>query len=450
MQGKARGTAKGTTRASVSKAFGLRPLAVVLHRWVGLTIAAFLFVSGLTGAVISWDHELDDWLTPHLHAVSSQGAALPSLELAKLVEERHPQAEVTYVPLAAETGESIAFFVQPRIEPATGKLYELAYNQVFVDPVTGAELGKRLWGQAWPITSETLVSFLYKLHYSLHVPEFWGIDRWGVWLMGAIAVLWTLDGFVGFYLTFPQRRAPNPDRPAAVARQLARGWWARWKPAWTIKATGSAYRITFDLHRAISLWIFGLLFILAFTAFSLNLKREVFLPLMSLVSQVTPTPETERTPAPLQQPIPAKIGFERILEQAGAEASGRGWSAPVGALFYDRDVGLYYALLFAPGDDHGAAGVGPPILYYDGNDGRLLGDRQPWQGTIADIFVQAQFPLHSGRILGLPGRILISLMGLVVAMLSVTGVVIWWRKRAARRVVRHRAASSAGLPAAAE
>ena len=43
-----------------------------------------------------------------------------------------------------------------------------------------------------------------------------------------------------------------------------------------------------------------------------------------------------------------------------------------------------------------------------------------------------QFPLHSGRILGLPRRILISLMGLVVAMLSVTGVVIWWKKRAAR------------------
>ncbi|WP_038382710.1 PepSY domain-containing protein, partial [Bradyrhizobium elkanii] len=58
--------------------------------------------------------------------------------------------------------------------------------------------------------------------------------------------------------------------------------------------------------------------------------------------------------------------------------------------------------------------------------------RLPWVGTAADVFVQMQFPLHSGRIAGLPGRILISLMGLVVAALSVTGVVIWWRKRRAR------------------
>jgi uncharacterized iron-regulated membrane protein len=71
----------------------------------------------------------------------------------------------------------------------------------------------------------------------------------------------------------------------------------------------------------------------------------------------------------------------------------------------------------------------------------LLGDRQPWKGTAADLFVQAQFPLHSGRILGLPGRILISAMGLVVAILSVTGVVIWARKRRARLA---REASTAG------
>jgi uncharacterized iron-regulated membrane protein len=42
-----------------------------------------------------------------------------------------------------------------------------------------------------------------------------------------------------------------------------------------------------------------------------------------------------------------------------------------------------------------------------------------------------QLPLHSGNIVGLGGRILISLSGLVTAMLSITGVVIWLRKRRA-------------------
>jgi len=62
----------------------------------------------------------------------------------------------------------------------------------------------------------------------------------------------------------------------------------------------------------------------------------------------------------------------------------------------------------------------------------VLGENVPWKGTAADVFGQLQFPLHSGRILGMPGRILMSAMGLMVAMLSVTGIVIWWRKRKAR------------------
>ena len=407
----------------------MRSALTLLHRWLGLAIAGFLFVSGVTGAVISWDHELDELLNPHLNEVASVGPAIPALELAARVEAQDPRARVSYVPLAAEPGHALSVFVDPRRDPATGRLFELDYNQVFFDPVTGAEKGRRYWGAAWPITSETFVSFLYVLHYSLHIPEFWGIDLWGMWLLGLVALVWTVDCFVGFYLTLPAARAP--------------AWWARWAPAWRIKTGGSAYRIAFDVHRALGLWTWALLFILAFTAFSLNLYREVFYPVMSLVSEVTPGPFELRQPADRHEPIDPVLGYAEVIARAEAEAARRGWSEPAGAAFYSQEYGIYGVGFFAPGDDHGAAGVGPPYLYYDGADGRYLGDRIPWQGTAADIFVQAQFPLHSGRILGLPGRILISLMGLVVAALSVTGVVIWARKRRARLAAARRSGIAA-------
>ncbi|HMF69559.1 MAG TPA: PepSY domain-containing protein, partial [Phyllobacterium sp.] len=50
----------------------------------------------------------------------------------------------------------------------------------------------------------------------------------------------------------------------------------------------------------------------------------------------------------------------------------------------------------------------------------------------------------------LPGRIMISAMGLVVAALSVTGVVIWWRKRRARGRVTQSARERASSWAPAE
>lgn len=394
----------------------MRTAWVIMHRWTGLLMAAFLFLTGTTGAVISWDHELDDLLNPHLLEAKSRGEARAALELMERFEAENPKARVTFVPLAPEPGDSLALFITPRVDPATGRQYEIGYNQVFLDPVSGRELGRREWGGVWPVTRENVVSFLYKLHYSLHLPEMWGIDRWGEWLLGAIALAWTLDCFIGFYLTLPAGK---------------RRWRARWKAAWRVRTASGAYRLNFDLHRAGGLWTWALLFVIAFTAFSLNLFAEVFYPAMSKISRVSPTPFTTRAPVDKHTPIEPRLSFEEIVEKATVEAAQRGWKEPAGSAFYTPEWGVYAVQFFHPGDDHGAAGVGPARLYYDGADGRYLGDRQAWKGTAADIFVQAQFPVHSGRILGLPGRILISMMGLVVAALSVTGVVVWWRKRRA-------------------
>jgi uncharacterized iron-regulated membrane protein len=220
-----------------------------------------------------------------------------------------------------------------------------------------------------------------------------------------------------------------------------------------VRWRGGAYKLNFDLHRAGSLWTWALLFLLAFTAFSLNLYREVFFPAMSLVSDVTPSPFDLRQPNAPDKPIAPGIDLREALALARDEAQRRGWSEPAGSVFYSREFGIYGVQHFHPEDGHGAGGVGHRTLYLDGADGRLLGDRQPWQGTAADIFVQAQFPLHSGRILGLPGRILVSAMGLVVAMLSVTGVYVWWKKRRGRlRPATHRggAGDRAGEPIASE
>lgn len=421
----------------------MRLTFTLLHRWFGLTIAGFLFVSGVTGAIISWDHELDDWLNPELSHVDSRGPYLAPQALAARIEQADARARVTYMPMHAQEGESATFSVSPRVDPATGTAFEIGYNQIYLDPVTGNILGKREWGKV-AVDRAHIIPFLYQLHYSLHIPTTQGIYRWGLWLMGIIALIWTIDCFIGFYLTLPGRHAPNPARPGAVTKQLARGFWQRWKPAWKIKTGGSAYRINFDIHRAFGLWFWMLLFILAVSAASLNLYREVAQPVVNLFSSFTPTPFDVRTPRAEEDPIEPQKSFAEIQASAEQEARRRGWKEPVGAIFYSPPYGVYGVRFFQPGDDHGAAGVGPAALYYDGIDGRYLGDRVPWSGTAGDLFLQVQFPLHSGRIAGLPGRILISFMGLAVAALSVTGVVIWWRKRRARQAVKSRARETRG------
>ncbi|WP_197065309.1 PepSY domain-containing protein [Massilia sp. 9096] len=422
----------------------MRALLTLVHRYAGLATAAFLFVSGLTGAVISWDHELDDLLNPHLTQAHTAGAPQSALALARQVEARHPDIRVSFIPTHVAPGESLALGVSPRFDPAAKALTEPGYNQVFVDPVSGMELGRREWGAVWPITRETFVSFLYKLHYTLHIPSLWGTDRWGYWLMGGVAMIWMVDSFVGFYLTLPVRRR---QANLAAAGGPGKSWWQRWRPAWKVRWRSGGSKLNFDLHRAFSLWTWGVLFVLAFTAFSLNLYSEIFYPVMKTFTQVTPTPFDTRPPADARHFVEPRVDSGEIARRAALEGRRRRWQEPVGSIYYAQEWGIYMVSMFQPGDDHGDGGIGPALLYYDGVDGRLLGQRQPWKGTAADVFVQAQFPLHSGRILGLPGRILISCMGLVVAMLSVTGVIIWWRKRASRAVAQQlRASQTSPLP----
>lgn len=424
----------------------MRSTFVLIHRWAGLFIAVFLFIAGLTGAVISWDHELDEWLNPHLFDAQSSGPPLAPLDLMAKIEAADPRGKVTFLPLAYEAGHTAEIGVEPRVDPQTGNLYPLDYNQAFVDPASGAIVGKRFWG-AISLDSENLLPFLYKLHYSMHIPAFANIDRWGVWFMGIVGIVWMFDCFVGFYLTLPSARsgpvanATGQPLPLFGTAATRRSWRRRWRPAWQIRRGASTYRLNLDLHRAFGLWLWAMLFLIAFTSMSMNLGNEIVRPILNTISTLTPDAFDDRSPAPLNKPITPEVSYARAIETARAEAARRNWTEPAGGVFYGQQHGIYAILFHKPGDEHGSGGLGVKMLFVDGRSGSLVGGRVPWEGTAADVFMQLQFPLHSGRIAGMPGRILLSIMGVVVAMLSATGIVIWLKKRAARKIRAHAAAA---------
>ena len=388
----------------------MRALFVRLHRWFGLTAAVFLFVVGATGAVISWDHELDAWLNPQLFEARSAGSPLPVAELVRRAEAADPRAWVRYHALAVEPEHTFLVYMEPRVDPSTGQPHALDYNQVALDPVTGQVQARRFWG-AISLSRENLLPFLYKLHYSMHLPERGGIE-WGVWLMGLIAVAWVLDTLIALWISFPQP--------------------SQWRRSFTFRWSAGGHRRVFDLHRSGGVWLFALVLMLAVTSVAMNLNTQVMRPVVSWFSTLTPSPFASRTPlAPAQAPEP-RVDRWTVVAQAQAEAWRRGWSDPPGAVFLAKDYGVWGVGFFQPGLDHGDGGLGNPWLYYDSQTGAPVGADIPGTGTAGDIFLQSMFPLHSGRILGLSGRLLISLMGLAIATLSVTGVLIWARKQRGR------------------
>ncbi|MGF6655535.1 putative iron-regulated membrane protein [Paraburkholderia youngii] len=278
----------------------MRRQLVRLHRWFGVATALFLFVAGLTGAIIAWDHELDAALNPSFYLARTAGPTLPGLELANRVEAADPRLRVTYLPLEVEPGHALQMMVLPRTDPATKQPYPLDFNQIAVDPVTGKIQGRREWG-AVSLARLNLIPFIYKLHYTLQLPFTGGVDI-GTWLMGIVGIVWLFDSVIALCLSFPSLKA--------------------WRKSFAFRVKRGGYALTFDLHRSGGVWIWGLLAIVALTSISMNLSSQVVRPIVSRLSTLTPdpfsNPEILRAPPPGEQ----VLSRERIVElaqQAGKE-----------------------------------------------------------------------------------------------------------------------------------
>lgn len=398
-------TINGERKAAL--AVGARAVCVRIHRYAGLAMAAFLTLAGLTGSVLAFNDELDAWLNPNLYLAKKPGALLPPSDLAKAVEAIDPRVIAVWIPLKVAPGETALVWVSTLHDPKTGEHYDVGFNQVFVEPSTGEILGKRNWG-ALSVTRENLIPFLYVLHYSLHVPG--GV---GLWIMGLIAIVWIFDCFIGAYLTFPRGRP----------------FLAKWKPSWLVKFGASGHRVVYDMHRALGLWLWGLLLAIAVSAVYLNLPDQVFRPVVGSIATLSSSPEEGREPR--VGDVPAKISLEMAIARAAGEAARRGWTEKPAFVGWDHDHGIFH-VRYQAGQHRSAAGLGASTFYVADEDGRLLGKDVAGEGTPGDIFLQLQFPLHSGEIAGLTGRIVICGAGIFVAALSITGVLVWARKRRAR------------------
>lgn len=175
-----------------------------------------------------------------------------------------------------------------RVGPATGHLFEPGYSHR-----RGAGLHE--WGKVL-LSRENLLPFLYKLHYSTHIPDGWGIE-FGMWFMGLLGIAWVLDTLVALWISFPSL--------AAWRRSFAFRW---------------GHKLNFDLHRSGAMWVYPLVLILAVTSVSMNLRDEVMLPIVSWFSELSPSPFTSGAAAPPERPIEPVLSVAHAIEIATADA----------------------------------------------------------------------------------------------------------------------------------
>ena len=389
----------------------MRAFLVLLHRYMGLATAVFLVLAGLTGSVLAFNHELDEWLNPQFYEATSQGERLPPGALVDAVQTAHPKLQVWYMEYPQEAGHTALLAAVPRKDPATGQPFN-ERNQVFyLDPVSAEHKGARSWGECC-FQRENFIPFILEFHYNLTLP-----GNWGLLLMGGVAITWVIDCFIALWLTLPRGKP----------------FWKKWATAWKVKG-GHAYRLNFDLHRAGGLWLWLLLLPIAVSSVAMNLPSQVFKPAVSLFSPIEPSVYEARGRMPADQLGTTQLSYQQAYEMALQEGKRLGLTAAIGELYYSFEYNFYGAGF----GQHDTDAHGKSWLFFHGTDGRLLGQEIAGQGTLGEQFYRLQLPIHGGRIIGVTGQIMIAVLGVLIAGLSGTGVYIWWRKWQARRSSKNR------------
>jgi uncharacterized iron-regulated membrane protein len=384
--------------------------SIFIHKWTGLFSAVFLIIAGLTGSLLAFEKELEAFVNPEQYVVQPRldalGQPAPMLDpftLQARAVSMLPGYQIFGLPFLREADRSVRFDLA-RKDPDVA-----AADQAFLDPYDGRLLGIRQYG-ATPFDRTTLIGFIYKLHYALALPR-----PWGEWFFGIVALVWTVNCVVGIISTFP-RISP---------------FWRRWGPAWLIKRNASTYRLHYDVHRASGLWLWAVLFLFAWSSVMLNLRQEVYTPVMSTFLEFRKAPE--RRKADMSKPMLGWQEAYRIAARAMDEVATReGFTVNFRShLFYNRgfDAFIYYANTSRDVQkDRGQTGV-----FIDARTGVLLGTRVPTGEYSGDTVSRWLQSLHMAKVFGFPYRVFVAMIGLALAASAYTGLYVWWKKRRARR-----------------
>lgn len=375
-----------------------RKLWLDVHLWLGLGFGLFLAVIGLTGSVLVFWHELDEAINPALYeAAPGHGAVRkPIDEIIAAAKQDAPKGwNSVWLDAPQESGNYVFGFYYPEASP---KPEEAESLNIAVSPYTAEVTGRRVFYHGWNPLKHSFVGFFFKLHYALFLGET------GLTIVGVLSVLFLVSVLTGLIL-----------------------WWpltGNWKRVLTIKRRASAERLNHDLHQSAGFYSLIVMLAVLISGIYFNLPDQ-FRWLVERFSTLTPEVEAKTSLEPNHQGYP----IQSALTQAQA--------------LYPSSKAHYYsfgnsekAVLTACYKD--IPSLRPKVLdmgcvVIDPINGNILQIKDPAHGSGGDVFMQWQWPLHSGAAFGWTGRILVFIIGLLCPLLFVTGIIRWLQKRKAKK-----------------
>jgi uncharacterized iron-regulated membrane protein len=371
----------------------LRKALFQIHLWVGVVLGIYAIAIGITGSLLVFSSELELRLEPHLHVVQPEARMASLQKVWETVRATHPNDRIFSLVMADEPDHSASFVLAPR----QSKLDRSRIRSVYFNPHTGEILGEQT-------TVEGALGWVRNLHYFLFGGET------GLLVNGAMGLGLLLLCLSGIVI-----------------------WWPgilRWKRSMTVTHRANWKRFNWDLHSAVGFWSCAALLVVSFTGVYFAFPKAV--TMLTLVGTRSDRKQPQRPAAPLAASQHAANAPALTLDQIiaiGQDALSK--NAPLS----------YIALPVVPG---GIFSVGQ---YRSGSApySQLSSvDIDPYSGRIVSRFNTAQYPIgmrvvqyyhaiHFGSfggqgVFGLVVKIVWCILGLVPAVLGITGFLMYWNR----------------------
>lgn len=356
-----------------------------VHLWLGLTSGLLVVIISITGCIYAFQEEIQDMTQRYRFVKASDKPYLAPSTLRTIAEKALPGKHIHSVRYADRTDAvRVSFYAYEPVE---------YYYIVYLNPYTGAVLKTR-------DMNADFFRWILDGHFYLWLPP-----RVGQPVVATATLVFVVMMITGIILWWPRHKAARKQRFSVK-------WNARWR------------RVNYDLHNVFGFYMTWVVIFIALTGLVWGFQwfsKGTYWVLGGEKSLVyaEALSDTTRVKA-YEQPVDAiwnNVKGERVAGGSLEMHFPASDSSTIEAAL-NADKKTYWQTDYRFYDQYTLKEV--PVKHVWGRIG---------EAATADKIYRMNYDIHTGAVLGLPGKFLAFFASLIAASLPVTGFMIWWGRK---------------------
>jgi len=373
----------------------LRRLWLDAHLWIGAGLLVVLAPLGVTGSILVWHDQIDHALYAQRYATSGPAASQPVETYATAAQAAFgARAQLTQLRLPMRPGDPVVAVGRMAGAPGVGGRPRTL--NAWIDPPTA-----RVLDTAEIAQQGTMI--IHRLHGTLLIPSSGNGPGLGRQVVGWLGWAMFVSSATGLWLWWP--------RHGGFLKGL------RWR-------RGAS--TLFNLHHFVGFWVCLPLAVLSLTGVYISF------PQTSHALFGAPPPQQRPQGPGRNAPPLAKTQMSVGQAVALAQAQTPGVVTELNTPTQGKDPA--WRISIRPG-----AGAPRTVQIVDAT-GQVKPSRERPAGggeRVADPTSKLMRQVHDGTDMGVVWQTIITVVGVMPLLLGVTGVVMWLRRRARKRAIRH-------------